>query len=133
MADPKETQELATAEVATEATDSVETRQLYLRDGRTLTVSGRGAEELVEIHASSGMLELRIKMTEQGPVLQMESVRLSLKAAESVDVEAKQFNVKTEEGVNVTSKGDIKLTGEADGRVDANGEVRINGKMIYLN
>ena len=67
MADPKETQELATAEVATEATDSVETRQLYLRDGRTLTVSGRGAEELVEIHASSGMLELRIKMTEQGP------------------------------------------------------------------
>ncbi len=133
MADPKETQELATAEVAAEATDSVETRQLYLRDGRTLTVSGRGAEELVEIHASSGMLELRIKMTEQGPVLQMESVRLSLKAAESVDVEAKQFNVKTEEGVNVTSKGDIKLTGEADVRVDANGEVRINGKMIYLN
>ena len=133
MADPKETQELATAEVATEATDSVETRQLYLRNGRTLTVSGRGAEELVEIHASSGMLELRIKMTEQGPVLQMESVRLSLKAAESVDVEAKQFNVKTEEGVNVTSKGDIKLTGEADVRVDANGEVRINGKMIYLN
>ena len=117
-----------------EASEEVgEEREVFLRDGRRLTVSDAGADQLVEVRSASGLVEVRIRLTEQGPVLQMESVRLSLKAAESVDVEAKQFNVKTEEGVNVTSKGDIKLTGEADVRVDANGEVRINGKMIYLN
>ena len=79
------------------------------------------------------MLELRIKMTEQGPVLQMESVRLQLKATESVDIETKQFNVRAEESVSVESKGDLKLSGEADVRVDANGEVHVKGKMIYLN
>ncbi|MBK9030199.1 MAG: hypothetical protein IPL61_02470 [Myxococcales bacterium] len=131
--DPKETQELAHAEVATEATDGVETRQLYLRDGRTLTVSGQATEELVEIHASSGMLELRIKMTEQGPILQMESVRLQLKATESVDIETKQFTVKAEQSAMIESGGEIRLAGEADVRVDANGEVHVKGKMIYLN
>lgn len=128
--DPKE--QLEVAQVA-ESTETVETRHLYLRDGRTLTVAGQGTEELVEIRASSGMLELRIKMTEQGPVLQMESVRLQLKATESVDVEAKQFNVRTEESTTIESRGELKLSGEADVRVDANGEVHVKGKMIYLN
>lgn len=128
--DPKE--HLEAAQVAEHA-EGAETRNLYLRDGRTLTVSGAGTEELVEIRASSGMLELRIKMTEQGPVLQMESVRLQLKATEAIDVEAKQFNVQAEESVSVRSKGEIKLAGEADVRVDSNGEVHVNGKMIYLN
>jgi len=128
--DPKE--QLQAAQVA-ETAEGAETRNLYLRDGRTLTVSGAGSEELVEIRASSGMLELRIKMTEQGPVLQMESVRLQIKAAESVDIETKQFNVNAEESVTVASKGEIKLSGQADVRVDANGEVHVNGKMIYLN
>ncbi len=130
MADPKDTQELARSEATTE---TAETRQLYLRDGRTLSVSGAGTEELVEIHGSSGMLELRIKLTEAGPVLQMESVRLQLKAAESIDIETKRLNVKTEESTTIESAGEIRLAGEADVRVDANGEVHVKGAMIYLN
>ncbi|MEZ4404200.1 MAG: hypothetical protein R3B06_29530 [Kofleriaceae bacterium] len=132
-ADPKETLELTDTEVAAETTEAAEARQLYLRDGRTLTVTGSGSEELVEIHASSGMLELRIKMTEQGPVLQMESVRLQLKATEAVDIETKRFTVKAEESAAIESGGDLTLSGEADVRVDANGEVHVKGKMIYLN
>ncbi|MBP8809945.1 MAG: hypothetical protein KBG48_07005 [Kofleriaceae bacterium] len=128
--DPKEKLDLAAT--ATEASE-IETRQVYLRDGRTLTVSGQGSQELVEIHASSGMLELRIKLTEQGPVLQMESVRLQLRASESVEVETKQFTVKAEESATIQSGGEVRLAGEADVRVDANGEVHVKGKMIYLN
>ena len=133
MADPKEAQRLAHAEATTEASEAGETRQLYLRDGRTLTVTGQASEELVEIRSSAGMVEVRIRMTEQGPVLQMEAVRMQLKAAEAVDIETRQLNVRTEEGVNVAAKGDIKLAGESDVLVDAAGEGRINGKMIYLN
>jgi hypothetical protein len=130
--DPKE--KLAQLEsVHGEHEGAGEVRELYLRDGRTLSVSGQGAEELVEIRASSGLLELRIKMTEQGPVLQMESVRIQLKASESVDVEARQFNVKTEDGMALESQGAIKIAGDADVRVDAKGEVHVNGTMIYLN
>lgn len=130
--DPKEQLELAN-QVAAESHETAETRHLYLRDGRTLTVHGAGTEELVEIHASSGQLELRIKMTEQGPVLQMESVRLQLKASESIDIETKQLHVKTEESTTIESKGELNLSGEADVRVNANGEVIVKGKMIYLN
>jgi phage gp45-like len=79
----------------------------------------------VEIRSSSGQVELRIKLTEEGPVLQMESARLQLKASESVQIESKRIEIRATETVQLASENEIK--------VDAEGEVRVNGKMIYLN
>jgi hypothetical protein len=95
---------------------------LELTEGRTLSVVDG---ELVEVRAASGQLELRIRMTEDGPVLELESVRLMLKAAESIDVECEDFNV--------NAQGEIALSGKADVRVDAEGEVHVTGEIIHLN
>ena len=118
--DPKEKLEEET--VAAEETDS---REVYLREGRTLTVTQQGGEELVEIRGSSGMLEVRIRLTEHGPVLQMESARLQLKATEAVEVEAPALNVRTTEAITMETKGEVK--------VQAEGEIDIDGKKIHLN
>ena len=104
-----------------------------MRNGRTLTLVPAGDDELVEVRAASGTLELRIRMTEEGPVLEMESVRLKLRAAESVDVEAKEFNVDAERSVGIQSQGEITVSGKADVRVDADGDVHVTGEIIHLN
>jgi hypothetical protein len=118
--DPKEA--LEEELVGTEETDS---REVYLREGRTLTVSQQNGEELVEIRASSGAREVRIRLTEHGPVLQMESARLQLKATEAVEVEAPAFTVKTTESVSIETKGEMKI--------EAEGEIDMDGKKIHLN
>jgi phage gp45-like len=105
--------------------ETTDRRELYLRDGKTLSVETAGSDELVEIRSSSGQVELRIKLTEDGPVLQMESVRLQLKATESVEIESKRIELKATETLQLSSDHEVK--------VDAEGEVRVNGKMIYLN
>jgi hypothetical protein len=94
-----------------------------LRGGRTLDV--RDAGELVEIRSASGQVEVRIRLTDDGPVLQMDAARLQLRASEAVEIESKRVDIK--------ASGVIQVTGEADVKVDAKGEVRINGAMIYLN
>jgi hypothetical protein len=99
--------------------------EVPLREGRRLKIASVGRDELVEIRSATGTLELRIRLTEDGPVLEMESVRLVLRAEESVDVEARDFNVKAAAG--------IKLDGKADVVVNADGEVRVTGEMIHLN
>ncbi|MBA3455724.1 MAG: hypothetical protein H0T42_21695 [Deltaproteobacteria bacterium] len=124
---PKE--KLQTQAVTEEAIDE---REVFLRDGRKLVLSEQGNDQLVEIRSESGLLELRIKLTEQGPVLQMESVRLQLKATEAVEIESQRIEIKGTERVDVTG-GQIKVSGEEDVNVDAKGEVRVVGKMIYLN
>jgi hypothetical protein len=88
-----------------------EERELYLRDGRKLVVSEQAGDQLVEIRSESGMLEIRILLTEQGPVLQMESARLSLKATESVEIESKQVAIKATENIDVQAAGDVVVVG----------------------
>lgn len=128
---PKEKLQLHTeSEETTEhATDE---REVFLRDGRKLVVSDQGTDQLVEIRNESGMLELRIKLTDQGPVLQMESVRLQLKASEAVEIESQRVAIKGTEHVEI-SGGKVEVTAEQDATVDAEGEVRVRGKTIYLN
>ena len=108
---PKE--KLQREEDSTETTDD---RELYLRDGRKLVVGEN--DSLVEIRSASGMLELRIKLTEEGPVLQMESVRMQLKATDSLEIAAKRVEIKAEESVDVVAE---------------NNDVRVVGKKIHLN
>ncbi|HEX8113410.1 MAG TPA: hypothetical protein VF516_37025 [Kofleriaceae bacterium] len=100
-------------------------REIYLREGRTLSVERAGQDELVEIRSSSGQVELRIKLTEDGPVLQIESARLQLKASEAVEIESKRVEIRASETVQIASKDEVK--------VDAEGDVRVNGKTIWLN
>ena len=103
---PKE--KLQTHSGAEEVSDE---REVYLRDGRKLVVSEQGGEQLVEIRNESGLLEVRIRLTEQGPVLQMESAKLSLKATESVEIESKQVAIKASEKIDVEAKGDVVVIG----------------------
>jgi len=119
-------------ETQTESEEVSDEREVFLRDGRKLVVSEVGNDQLVEIRNESGMLELRIKLTAEGPVLQMESLRLQLKATEAVEIESQRVEIRGTERVDV-SGGQIKVTGEEDVNVDAKGEVRVVGKMIYLN
>lgn len=124
---PKE--KLRTEEGEEEVKDE---REVYLRDGRTLKVSDEGADQLVEIRNESGMVELRIKLTEQGPVLQMEAVKLQLKASEAVEIDAKRVAINGSEALELHG-GEVKLEADEEVKVDAVGDVRVKGKIIWLN
>ena len=107
-------------------------RAVFLREGRTLVVSDRGTDQLVEIRNESGMLEVRILLTEQGPVLQMESVRLQLKATEAVEIESRRVEIKATEQLELEGAS-VKLSAEQDLEVEAEGDVRVVGRTIHLN
>ncbi len=112
---PKQKLEL---EQASEETS--DTRELYLADGRKLVVEDR----TVEIRNESGLVEVRIELTEKGPVLRMESARLELKASEAVEIESPRVAIKG---------GKIEVEGEEEVTVESTGDVRVRGKMIWLN
>jgi hypothetical protein len=101
-----------------------ETRQVYLRDGRTLVVSEAGGRDLVEIRSGSGVLEVRIELTERGPILRMESIKLELKADEAITLESPKVAIKA---------GGVKIESDEDVEVEAKGEVRVVGTTIHLN
>ena len=120
-----------TLEEREEATE--DSRELYLRDGRKLVVREEAGDQLVEIRSESGMVEVKIRLTEQGPVLQMEAVRLQLKATEAVQIESPKVEIKGTEQLTLEG-GAVKLEAQQDVKVEAKeGDVRVVGKIIHLN
>ncbi len=82
-----------------------------LKRGRTLSVAAAGGDETLEIRAASGALELRVKLTDDGVVVQLDGAHISLKAAESIDLECKNFNVNAHSDVHIQSAGDLTIRG----------------------
>ena len=117
---PKE--KLETEEV--EASEASGEREIYLRDGKKLVVGESGNNQLVEIRSESGTVEVRIELTDAGPVLRMDAVKLELKAEQSIELESQKVAIRASE-VTIASEDTVD--------VDAKGEVRVAGKMIYLN
>ncbi|HUH03041.1 MAG TPA: hypothetical protein VML75_13685 [Kofleriaceae bacterium] len=130
MSKPNEGSTLKVGEAAEETSDE---RTVYLRDGRSLEIHDEGADQVVEIRAASGQMELKVRLTEEGPVLSLEGVRLSVRAAEAIDMSCKTFKVSAEESVELASKGELRVNADKDLSVDSAADVRVNGKMIHLN
>jgi phage gp45-like len=82
---------------------------MELRHGRTLSLLADGADEVVELRDGAGRLELRLKLTEDGVVLQLEGARISLRAEQSIDLESREITLK------------------------AATDLRINGERVYIN
>ncbi len=116
-------QAAVTSETAAEHGDHDE-REVYLRDGRRLIVSESGGHDLVEIRSGSGVVEVRIELTERGPILRMESLKLELKAEEAITLAAPHVAI---------MGGAVSIASEQDVEVEANGEVRVVATNIYLN
>jgi hypothetical protein len=127
MSSPKEKLGLVTEEDETS-----ESREVSLQNGRRLTVTEQGHEQLVEIRGEGGLLELRIQLTAAGPVLQMEALRMELKATEAVAITAPTVEVHASEKLALTA-AEVSVKSTGDTTIEAGGEVRVVGTMIYLN
>lgn len=123
----------ALTEQSEQEEESSETQgELGLAQGRRLLVKDSASGQLVEIRNESGLLELRIRLTAEGPVLQMEALRLEMRAQEAVQIESPRVEIKGSDKVEV-SGGKVAVHGEEELNVDSAGDVRVVGKMIYLN
>ncbi len=129
MRDTKKQQLLGHPLVEDQADEVESTSTHYLDHGRTLHAS----ESLIDIRAPSGQLELRLRMTEDGPVLTLDGVRLDITGSEHVGITCKQFVVNATESVAISSKGQALVEADEDLHVDSKSDVRIKGKKIYLN
>ena len=119
---------------AAEAEHAADERRVYLQHGRTLAVTAGGVDETIEIRGSGGQVELRIKMTEDGPVLQVDAVRVAIKAEDAIALECRRFAVTAAESVDISSEGELGLRAREELNVRSEqSDVRVKGERIFLN
>jgi hypothetical protein len=104
-----------------------------LPSGRSVVVRAAAGGEEIEVRSPSGEVEVRIQLTETGPVVRLRGARLELEAAEDIALRCRRFALLTIEGTTVQSQGDVQLQAEGQIQVRTADDLRLDGKMIYLN
>ncbi len=107
-------------------------RKIDLPSGRSISIR-IDEEEEIEVFSPDGRLELKIRLTEEGPTLSLESGKLDLKASENISLKAKKVEIKAEEYVSLESGGKLKIDSEKQMDIRSTENVKVVGKLIYLN
>ncbi len=104
-----------------------------LPSGRTVVIEADGRGEAIEVRSAAGEMELRIALTDRGPVLSLRGARLEIDAADTVAVNCRQFAVRAADGVVLDAAGGIALTSGAETHLRSAGDTYIDGQMVKLN
>jgi hypothetical protein len=97
---------------------------LRLASGHSVRVDERDANR-ISVHAPDGRLQIALRFTADGPVLELDAATLELRATRDVHVECERFDVRARRAVTIAS--------EADVAIDAAEHVDVHGGKILLN
>jgi hypothetical protein len=96
-----------------------------LPSGRSVILRVADGAEEIEVRSAAGDVEVRIVLTDAGPVVRLTGANLELEATDTIRVQCSRFEVATQDGTCLQSDGQIDI--------HARGDVDVQGKLIKLN
>lgn len=96
---------------------AIEHGETPMPSGRSVVVRVNGTNEELEIRSAQGEVEVRIVLTEHGPVVTLKGARLEIAGTETVAVTCQKFEVAADhvdirsQGLDVRTEGDIRMQG----------------------
>lgn len=106
---------------------------LQLDSGRQVLVHSDEKGELLEIVERGGEVVMAVRLTDEGPIVSVQGARLELRSTESIALEAKKVTIKAEEKAVVKSEGSMDIGSSKKMAIKSEDDIRVVGKMIYLN
>jgi hypothetical protein len=94
--------------------------------------SGPEGDDIV-LESAGGTMEVRIRVTADGPILSLRGVRLEIEAADSVALKCREFSVDARDGVRVVSGGPVRVESEAEIKLRSAEQTYIDGDFVNLN
>jgi hypothetical protein len=101
------------------------TQERALPSGRSVVVRVNGGSEELEVRSAEGDVEVRITLTDSGPVVSLKGARLELESPDAVAVRCRRLDIETEEATRLASAGETHILSEDD--------IHMKGKIIRLN
>jgi phage repressor protein C with HTH and peptisase S24 domain len=108
-------------------------KRIQLESGRQILVHSHNKEELLEIVEPEGEVVMRVQLTDAGPVISIQGAHIKLRATETLSLESKKVKIKAEEEAVIESKGSLEIVSSNKLDIHSDSDIRIIGKMIYLN
>jgi hypothetical protein len=107
-------------------------KRLQLDSRRYILIRSKEKEELLEI-VEGGQVVVTVKLSDDGPVVKVQGAHLELKSTETIALEAKEVKIKAQEKTSIESMGSLNIDSSEKMDIHSNDDIRVVGKIIYLN
>ena len=107
-------------------------RQLGLSSGRSVVLTTEDDTEAIEVRCPDGQVEVRILLTDEGPVVSLGAARLQLESIQDLSVRCQRLHISAAETAKLESQKGLQIAGE-ELRVNTTEDIYLNGKFIRLN
>jgi len=100
-------------------------RKITMKSGRQLQVSDGADEELLVIHNPHGEVELTVRFTEAGPVLNFSAAAVNLQTPGELKIDCGKLKVNSADAIELSSAGDMVQV------VNGDSKTHIQGKSFF--
>jgi hypothetical protein len=104
-----------------------------LPSGRSVVIRQSGAQDEIEVRSPAGEVEVRIVLTDSGPVVSLRAARLELESMDEVSLRCRRLSLQASETAELQSGGSVQVEALGEVRLQASEEMHLNGKIINLN
>ena len=87
----------------------------------------------IRVDDPKGDVLVRIFLDESGPTVELQGARLQLRSTESVDVSCSDFKVNAERDIHMNAGAQLTVESTQELHLNCETDVRIRGKVIWLN
>lgn len=101
--------------------------------GRRVEIASGPAGDQIEVRSPDGMVEIRIALTAQGPVLSVSGAKLEINATESVTLNCRDLAINTTGSMNLSSQGSVGIHAQGEVVVQSQGNTNIDAQVVNLN
>ena len=88
--------------------------------------------DVILIHSPEGKLQVRITLTDKGPVLSLAGARLELESLDIVAVRCRKFEVNATESACIAGEASVRISGQ-DLSFRAKADARVEGERVLFN
>lgn len=109
-----------------------EGKERRLPSGRSVVVKLEQGQEALEVRSPDGAVEVRITLTDAGPVVSLRGGRLEIDSPDTIALNCRNLELSAQGGARLHSGGAVQVTGQ-EMSVRTDGDIRMEGAIIRLN
>ncbi len=106
--------------------------RVLLSSGRSYELSAGESEDHLVVRGRDREVVLRVRITDEGPILSFESAALSLSATRSIDLDASSIRMKARQDMELEAGGDLRQRVKGHHHVSAEGDARVEATNVEV-
>jgi hypothetical protein len=90
-------------------------------------------EQIIDVFNIEEKLQVSIRLTDKEPIVQLEGAKIQMKSTTDIDMTCENLHVNTNEDLYLNSKGAVTIDSQEELHINCEMDIRIQGKIIWLN